>query len=382
MGPGHPACPGLIARESTGHPPSRRRGTFIHFYPFLEIRGFAVTLRGLIAVTVLLAVAVQPAPAGGLGVGDAAPKLTVKEFVKGKAVTRFEKGKVYAIEFWATWCSPCRQMVPHLTALQQKYPDVTFIGVSVAERDPSKVKPFVKEMGEKMKYRVAIDSVPEGVEPTKGAMVQNWMAPADQDAIPTVFIVDGDGKIAWIGYPGEMETPLEKIRAGKWDLKALRAERVARGLVTKAASFVEKLGGKAVLDEEGKSVTIIDWHESQVADADLKKLKGLEGLKGLQQLVLVDTKVTDAGLEGLKDLKELQVLFLGGTRVTNAGLKDLRGLKGLQRLGLARTRVTDAGLKELEGLKNLRLLFLTGTEVTEAGRASLKKALPKLQIVP
>jgi thiol-disulfide isomerase/thioredoxin len=176
--------------------------------------------RGLAAVAVLLGVSVLSASAEGLGVGDKAPALKVKGFVKGKPVTKLDKGKVYVVEFWATWCGPCRTTIPHLTELQKKHKDVTFIGVSAFERDQKAVQPFVKEMGDKMDYRVALDSVPAGKKGGDGAMAKNWMIAAGQNGIPTAFIVDGEGRIAWIGHPTQMEAPLEKIVAGKWDLKA------------------------------------------------------------------------------------------------------------------------------------------------------------------
>src|SRR5262249_18297967 len=70
-----------------------------------------------------------------LGVGDPAPKLNVKSFVKGEPIATLELDKLYVVEFWATWCGPCRVSIPHLTELQKKYPDVAFIGVSVWEQD-------------------------------------------------------------------------------------------------------------------------------------------------------------------------------------------------------------------------------------------------------
>jgi thiol-disulfide isomerase/thioredoxin len=176
--------------------------------------------RGLAAVAVLLGVSVLSASAEGLAVGDKAPNLKVRGFVKGNPVTKFDKGKVYVVEFWATWCGPCRATIPHLTELQKKHKDVTFIGVSVFENDQAKVKPFVKEMGDKMAYRVALDSVPAGKPRNEGAMAKNWMIAAGQKGIPTAFIIDGEGRIAWIGHPATMDDPLDKIVAGKWDLKA------------------------------------------------------------------------------------------------------------------------------------------------------------------
>ena len=181
--------------------------------------------------------------AGDLSIGSPAPKLTVKSFVKGEPVAKFQKGKLYVVEFWATWCGPCKTSIPHLTELQKKYKNVKFIGVSVFEQQQSLVVPFVKQMGGKMNYAVAMDSVPAGQSGQNGLMAVNWMKAADQEGIPTAFIVDKDGTIAWIGHPMEMGEPLEKVVAGKWDKKAA-AELMAKNKAAakKMAAVQEKLG--------------------------------------------------------------------------------------------------------------------------------------------
>lgn len=179
--------------------------------------------------------------ADGLAIGDAAPKLEVKEFVKGDAVKSFEKGKIYVVEFWATWCGPCRTSIPHVSDLQKKNKDAVFIGVSVWERDQSKVKPFVEEMGEKMSYRVAMDEVGDG-NGSEGKMAKNWMTAAEQDGIPAAFIVNGEGKIAWIGHPMQMDKPLEQIVAGKWDLAKATADfKLETARKVKTRTFMGKL---------------------------------------------------------------------------------------------------------------------------------------------
>src|ERR1700710_690945 len=84
--------------------------------------------------------------AAGLTVGSPAPTLEVTKWYKGEPVTAFDHSKTYVVEFWATWCGPCRESIPHLTELQKKHADVTFIGVSVEadEKDVETVKSFVE----------------------------------------------------------------------------------------------------------------------------------------------------------------------------------------------------------------------------------------------
>ena len=190
-----------------------------------------------------------------LKVGDPAPKIEVKSFVKGEPVKEFEAGKTYVVEFWATWCPPCKTSIPHLTDLQKKHPAVTFIGVSVSEQDQGLVKPFVDEMGDKMAYRVAIDAVPEGKAANEGAMSRGWMQAAGQGGIPCAFIVAGDGKIYWMGHPMEMDEPVEKIASGSWDLKTAIAEQQrakeeevkARALQTDFSNAVQSGDAKKVI---------------------------------------------------------------------------------------------------------------------------------------
>jgi thiol-disulfide isomerase/thioredoxin len=174
-------------------------------------------------LTALLTWAALGASGKDLNVGDQAPQLDIKEFVKGNPVKDLEKGKVYVVEFWATWCGPCKATIPHLTELQKKHTDVTFIGVSVYEQDPKAVKPFVDLMSGQMDYRVATDAVPPGAGGGEGKMAKNWLEAAGQEGIPTAFIVNGDGQVAWIGHPAAMDSPLEKILSGKWDLSLAAA---------------------------------------------------------------------------------------------------------------------------------------------------------------
>lgn len=249
-----------------------------------------------LSVAILTAAAAWPVRAQSLGIGDPAPKLEVKSFVKGDPVSEFEPGKIYVVEFWATWCGPCRTSIPHLTELQKKKPEVAFIGVSVWEQDQDKVKPFVEEMGDKMAYRVAMDQVPEKAKANDGVMAKTWMTAADQNGIPTAFIVNKEGKVAWIGHPMEMEKPLEKIVAGTWDLKDAREEKQkAIEAQAKLRKVQSKLVAAMKSGDPKKLVEVVDEVISEVPSAE-----AMFGTLKLTALIKLDEQ--DKALEYTKKL--------------------------------------------------------------------------------
>lgn len=139
--------------------------------------------------------------------GDPAYPLVGLNWVKGEPVT-ITPGKVYVVEFWATWCPPCRDSIPHLTELQAKYGDrVVFVGVS--NEDVATVKPFVTGKGDQMAYTVAVD--------TAGKVGNGYMTAFGQRGIPTAFVVDVQGRLVWLGHPmGDLERVLDQVLAGTY----------------------------------------------------------------------------------------------------------------------------------------------------------------------
>lgn len=216
-----------------------------------------LSLLSVVAVSMVLTSAVQSQ--AKLKVGDKAPSLKVAKWVKGTPVKQFEKGKVYVVEFWATWCGPCRTSIPHLTELAKKYKGkVTFVGVSIWETQPGSkdtaymktVASFVKDMGSKMAYNVAVDGV-------TGTMAKTWMEAAGENGIPSAFVIDKNGKVAWIGHPmADLDEVLAKVVAGKFNVAAYAKER------EKARSEEEKM--QALFDpivdlmEQGKDKEALD----------------------------------------------------------------------------------------------------------------------------
>jgi len=160
---------------------------------------------GVLLCCVLLAAGCERNSGSSAKLGVAAPPLTGLEWVKNGPV-ELKPGTVYVVEFWATWCPPCRKSIPHLTELQHKYKDknLTIVGISTERVD--KVKPFVEERGSEMDYAVAVD--------TTGAASRGYMDAFRRNTIPSAFVVDAGGKIVWVGHPlDNMDAVIEKALA-------------------------------------------------------------------------------------------------------------------------------------------------------------------------
>ncbi len=165
----------------------------------------------------------QNDPSPSVNIGDPAPPLLLKAWFKGMPVQRFEKGNVYVVEFWATWCKPCIAAMPHLSALAREYKDrVTILGVDIYEKKTTsmeKVKAFVDSMWHRMDYHVAAED--------SNFMVAGWIeATGEKDnGIPRTFVVNAEGRLAWIGHPKDLDQVLPKIVNNTWDVKEALAKR-------------------------------------------------------------------------------------------------------------------------------------------------------------
>ncbi|RWG77862.1 TlpA disulfide reductase family protein [Mesorhizobium sp.] len=162
-----------------------------------------------------------------------APSIKVENWLRGEPLTSFEPGKVCIVEFWATWCGPCVDGMPHLIQLQEKYKDngVEIVGVAASEDAPtadearSTLDAWLTEKFPNLNYRIAFDST--------GEMDKLWMEPSFSYGVPTSFVVDRDGHIAFIGHPTQLDEVLPKVLNGSWRIsdqaKSADTERIAEG---------------------------------------------------------------------------------------------------------------------------------------------------------
>ena len=194
-----------------------------------------------------------------LQIGSKAPPILVEKWLKSSPVESFQQGKIYVVEFWATWCPPCRESIPHLTNLSKKLTGkVIFTGVSIAEERKSDtdlgyvdvVRKFVKAQGAKMDYHVAVDR-------RDGFMAKSWMEAAGEQGIPTAFVIDRAGAVAWIGHPMQgLEAVLQQEVAGTYNLKAA-AEARKRSATRQADLSNPQANGS--IEALAKAVQNNDW---------------------------------------------------------------------------------------------------------------------------
>lgn len=155
-----------------------------------------------------------------LNIGDPVPPLHVREWLKGTPIQGFEGGRVYVVEFWATWCGPCIAEMPHLSIVADKYKrTVIVVGVDVMEKDTSlkNVRAFVDSMGSAMGYSVG--------EEDSNFMTTRWLNASGEAAIPVAFAVNREGKLTWIGHPRYLDEVLPKILNNSLDIAKASAER-------------------------------------------------------------------------------------------------------------------------------------------------------------
>ena len=143
--------------------------------------------------------------AGCFGTADAAvnvgdkPNLAIK-LIDGSVLTSKDmQGQMVVLEFWATWCPPCRAQIPHLKKLNAEYAPLGVRLLSVSRDDNRQpVIPFIQQNA--MNWTHAIDTEqPNQLGPAFGVT-----------GIPHAFIISPDGEVLWGGHPAGIEQPLKQ----------------------------------------------------------------------------------------------------------------------------------------------------------------------------
>ncbi len=142
-----------------------------------------------------------------VGAGETAPGFSLKDLSGNMVSLKQYRGHIVLVDFWATWCFPCRKSIPGLISLQNKYRDQKLVVLGISMDDPARVDDkslsAFKESG-KINYPILRAT---------NKVVQDYFG-NDQIAIPTMFVISREGEIAHkhVGFePGVVERSIKGI---------------------------------------------------------------------------------------------------------------------------------------------------------------------------
>lgn len=275
---------------------------------FLGIATVSMIAAGLLHNPVLA----DDEPAGNelLSIGSVAPPLDIEHWVsdgKGRfpTVEKFEKDKVYVVEFWATWCGPCIASMPHLVETQEKYAEQGVQIISISDEELETVNEFlegqVRGGDEGQTYGDLTSAYCLTADPDR-SVYKAYMEAAQQNGIPTAFIVGKDGVVEWIGHPMTMDEPLAQVVAGKWDREAAKAE-ILRGQMRQA--LMQKIQRSLLTGGPDQAYELIDKAVEEYSD-DAEFVANLQMIRSRIPAFAVMMKFQTGDIEaGTKLLDEL-----------------------------------------------------------------------------
>jgi thiol-disulfide isomerase/thioredoxin len=258
---------------------------------------FRLAFLGLVAMA--SATSVSADDKDMLTIGSKAPSIDIEHWMsdgdgKFKHIKDFEKGKVYVVEFWATWCGPCIASMPHISKLQDDYAKRGVTVISVSDEDVETVQEFLerKTEDEEKTYGELTKNYCLTTDPDK-SVHEAYMQAAKQNGIPTAFIVGKKGLIEWIGHPMSMDETLEQVVTDKWDRDSFAAEFKETQEIAQIQTGIVRLLRKGDVDGAIKKL--------DEALATLKSEGAKAQLKGMRTQMLMQTG-DERAIEPLKEM--------------------------------------------------------------------------------
>ncbi len=248
-----------------------------------------------------------------LTIGSKAPAIDIEHWLSDggghfKPVKDFEKGKVYVVEFWATWCGPCIHSMPHIVQVQKEYLDKGVQFISVSDEDLETVETFLErkvpkniagslnhdaggedeseesdkdsekaDADEELTFSKLTSSYCLTTDPDE-SVKREYFEAAGEMGIPSAFIVGKTGEVEWIGHPMEMDEPLAAVVAGKWDrdaaIKKREEEKLAQAEMVKVQTELAEVFTLAQKKDYEAALKRLDEISAEIKDPQLQTQLG------------------------------------------------------------------------------------------------------------